>query len=852
MKRMHKTLLLITAGALLLTAACTSNEAAPELPDESGTIVLSLGSEGMDGTRAIFQNDKVLKWQEGDQVGVYMYSSTDPNIPDSMEEGTYGPWIAPFSLASGAGTGNGQFAYHIIAPQCHEAYGHVALYPFNWGHKYSLPTSATQVFPEKGEDGTIMFHLPTEWQGLQDLNMVRIPMAANLDDGAAVHELKHIGGAVKVTLKNVPAGARYFKLTADKNISGDFVIKKSEIGTGVLRGEGSANWVQLTLEQGAGKALESVDIYFPVPVGTYKFGLGVYGDGIVYYQNENGTTSNTIERGTILRMPTITLEKSQGETGTGDYDPDFDSSQKKSGLTYQLLLYSFADSNGDGYGDIKGVTQHLDYLDALGVTAIWLSPIHPAQSYHGYDVTNYDKIAPRYGTMADFRELVREAHKRNIRIYMDYVINHSGDRHEWFLDAIQNGPDSQYWGYYNITKTPKEDVEAGLVDQVPSGWYKEGAWHPVTAPFDGGIYYYYSEPTFGTGMFVDYNYWKGSNCEDSPAFGGIVATVGSWLDRGVDGLRLDAVKHIYEDANSYDNILFWKKFYEAVNSLYGAYIDSRSDLTGKSDENIFMVGEVLDNDGVCRKFYEGLPSMFDFDFWWQLDPVLNYGQAGNFCGNMCDRFYRHRDVRPDAIFVPKLSNHDEKWRTASSLGRYMPKLKMAASILLTAPGRPFIYQGEELGYWGTSDDGDEYIRTPILWNTDISSAALAGVSNKYDKDMLKPGIAVTSQEDDESSLLMHYRRFAYARNFNSALATGHPIYDDVTSGNSAVLCWKLVAEDGSGKECLVIHNITESTQTIERAQGENLSDVVVASAPVVVNGRKVTLPPLTSVVFALN
>ena len=843
MKRMHKTLLLITAGAMLLTVACTPKEAAPELPGDGGTFYLGLNSEVTDATRASFQDDKVLKWQEGDQIGAYMYSKTLNNVDGSYGvPGEYGPWFAPFTLCGGAGTGSGQFAYTNVAPECDEAYDVVAVYPFNWGHKY-IPD-------QQGDDGTIKFNLPNEWQGLHDLDMVRIPMAARLDDGASTHQLKHIGGAVKVTLKNVPAGARYFKLTADKNISGTFVIKKSEIGTGVLKGDGSDNWVQLTLEQGAGKALESVDIYFPVPVGTYKFGLGVYGDVIVYYLNENGTTSNTIDRGTILRMPEITLEASESEMGVGEYDPDFDSSKKLSGITYQLNVYSFADSNGDGIGDFNGITQHLDYLDALGVTAIWLSPIHPAQSYHGYDVKDYEKVSPRYGTMDDFENLVKEAHKRNIRIYMDYVINHSGDQHWWFLKALEDGPGTYYWGLYNITKTPQADVEAGLVAQVPSRKYNPGAWHEVTATYDGGTYYYYSEPAFGTGMFVDYNYGKAEECEDSDAFWAVMGTIQTWLEKGVDGFRLDAVKHIYE---SYDSsITFWNAFYTNVNSLYEAFADYRSDLTGKGYDNVFMVGEVYDNDGVCTPFYRGLPSMFDFDFWWQLNPALNGENGSGFCSGICDRFYAHRNVRPDAIFSPKLSNHDEKWRTASSLGNYMPKLKMAASILLTAPGHPFVYQGEELGYWGTGENGDEYIRTPIMWTTDISSAALAGVNNKYDSNMLKPAISVQSQAADDGSLLMHYRRFAYARNFSPALATGKPIYDSQTHGNTAVLCWKMVAEDGSGKECLVMHNITGNTQTVERAEGEKLNDVIVASAPVAVNGRNVTLPPYTSVVFALN
>ena len=208
-------------------------------------------------------------------------------------------------------------------------------------------------------------------------------------------------------------------------------------------------------------------------------------------------------------------------------------------------------------------------------------------------------------------------------------------------------------------------------------------------------------------------------------------------------------------------------------------------------------------------------------------------------------------MRSDAIYTPKLSNHDEN-RTAEDLGKYMPKIRQAAAILLTSPGRPFIYQGEELGYWGSKLGGDEYVRTPILWTPDISSAALKGIYNKYDADMLKAPIDVQSQEADESSLLQLYRRFAYARNVNPALADGYPEYDSRTDGNTAVLCWYLHANDGSDKCVLVMHNITRETQTVERWPGDNLSKILVASDKVTVSGANVTLAPYTSVVFAIN
>ena len=907
-----------------------------------------------DETKANFLDDKSFRWQEGDKIGVYLYSTTLENVPGSYGvEGQYGPWIAPFDMKSGAGAASASFTRALDA-SLGEDYGNVAIYPYNDRSSYS--------YAEGG--GTLTFHLADYYRDLDNFDSVMIPMVARLDmseGGDKSHaEFKHVGGAVKVTFKNVPSGAKYFKLSADRNISGDFTVDVAGIGEGAfLSGEGSGKNVEFQLREG--KAVESLDVYFPVPVGTYTFSVGVYGDGIVYLE-KSATRQNTVGRGTILRMPPLTIP----EADLGPYDENLDPSRKMSGLTYQMNVYSFADSDGDGVGDFNGIRNHLDYLDKLGVTALWLSPVHPAQSYHGYDVTDYESLNPQYGTETDFQNLILDAHAHNIRIYMDYVINHTGDRHIWFLDAKEKGPESLYWDYYALSKNPQSDVDAGQIDQIPAGWYNDWQWYPVTvgagkqkryaveldwtdanAPTmtvtetteavtsggtynnaprylfwgdgnytqfadngtgkyrlvldfasewgclvrtistddwsegtkwgfnrsgdqivlgiphvlhsgpsedvaniimpDGDVYYYYS--AFGTGMFVDLNYHYGSNCEESPAFKAVVASTEKWLAMGVDGFRLDAVKHIFADEGGQDNILFWQKFYSAVNDQYKSNASARNGLIGKADDNIFMVGEVLSGESVCKPFYAGLPAIFEFDFWWGLKNTLNSENANGFVSGICDRYYRHQEVRSDAIATPKLSNHDEE-RTATSLGNYGPKKRLASTILLTSPGRPFIYQGEELGYWGSQDNGDEYVRTPILWTTDPSSAASKGVSDKVDWEMLKPLISVESQEVDDESLLTLYRRFAYARNTNAAMADGSPEYDQKTT--DAVLSWYMHANDGSGKVCLVMHNITRYSQTVERWDGENLSTILVASDPVSVSGQMVTLPPYSSVVFALN
>ncbi len=713
---------------------------------------------------------------------------------------------------------------------------------------------------------------------------------------------------------------------------------------------------------------------FSVSAGAGNMTVASSGEYDVYLCVENGIAY-------ILTAGSAWTHESEGKpdysTG-GDYDPDMDPALKASGLTYQVNVFSFKDSDGDGYGDFQGIISELDYFDRLGVTALWLSPIQPAQSYHGYDVTDYETVFKKYGTEDDFQQLITKAHEHNIRIYMDYVINHSGDMNKWFLDIKEKGTKSPYWSFYSLSKNPEADVKAGKIAQVPPSYgYNQYKWFPVTiggkdekrykveldwtnasAPkmtvtqtdeavtttgtynnaerylyWGGGtysqfvdngtnkyklvldyksdwgclvrttkqdvwtgktkwgfnktgdqmvlgqphtlysddnpdavqsiimpggeLYYYYTE--FGTGMFVDFNYGPASSCKSSAAFQAIMVGVDKWLSMGVDGFRLDAVKHIYANETGPENKAFWKAFYEESNKLYKKYADKRSGLSGIVDENIFMVGEVLSGDGDCTPFYEGLPALFEFQFFWDLRECLNnetihragYGQ--NFPGSLVYRWNNHQGVRADAIATPKLANHDED-RTASQLGNYKPKVRLAACVLLTSAGRPYIYQGEELGYWGTKSGGDEYVRTPILWTSSQSSAASKALSQKVDWTMLQPSISVEHQAADETSLLTLYRRFGYARSTHPALANGWPEVDNITvSGyDGRVAGWYLHALDGS-ENVLVLHNFSGSEITVDRsAHGDDLSKMIVSNGKVSVSGSSVTLPGYSSVVFEVK
>ena len=654
-----------------------------------------------------------------------------------------------------------------------------------------------------------------------------------------------------------------------------------------------------------------------------------------------------------------------GGTIQGDYDPNLAPSKKKSGLAYQINVYSFADSDGDGWGDFQGIIDHLDYLDAIGATSLWLSPIHPAMSYHGYDVTDYNAVRKEFGgrnatsaqAEAKLQELIDKAREKNIVIYLDYVLNHCGKDHPYFVDACKRGASSEWRDAFIFSSEPEKDIKAGKFPMIPKTGYDSGQWFQtpyssVPMGYEGTLHFkldvsnknapkitvtktddeaekgntdtsvkwfiYANDAvrmyetssniyeltlavkndwgflvkddetqwgdhkwgaklgdqyiSFGTAKtlvkgdaannitfakpelyhshmwtdwFADWNYGAASSSENSAAFKYLAASADKWIRMGVAGLRLDAVKHIYWDGYGNDNPTFLAKWYDHCNNTYKA--------AGGSGD-FYMVGEMFDDWTKASPYYKGLPSLFGFSYYWTLRDAIKSGSGKGFAANVkkySDSFASNYAGRKDSqssgyYDAIKLSNHDED-RVASDLGNKDQLKRLAGAVLLTSPGKPFVYQGEELGYWGTKGSGDEYVRTPILWTKGgkYPSVALGG---KVSKSMLTDDISVEAQAADERSLLTLYRHFAYARNVNPALADG--TIEPVDAGNSAVAAWYMHSTS-SDKVCLVLHNFSGSDVTVTRAS-DNLSHLLVANGDVSVSGSKVTLPAYSSVVFALN
>lgn len=647
---------------------------------------------------------------------------------------------------------------------------------------------------------------------------------------------------------------------------------------------------------------------------------------------------------------------------------------KRADITYQLLVYSFADSDGDGIGDFKGIQQHLDYFDALGVNALWLSPVHPSASYHGYDVADYYALNPKFGTEADFKSLVAAAHEHGIRIYLDYVLNHTSAKQSlwygsatvdtWFSKACASS-DNAYRSYFLFSSNPSADIAAGTFPMIEKGGYDSGQWFPApggatlgakgryhfqldwTSPSAPKItvtqssdpaqvsnddtavqkYLYFGEDklfclyqdpsnpnlfditvdldtrwgflvrtsstswdggtkwgapaggqmitlgtakvltnkdandiTFGqpemfhshlwTDWFADLNYGAAPTAASSPAFKDLAASADKWLKMGVDGFRLDAVKHIYHNATSDENPTFLKAWYDRCNQTYQTV--SRPASVARKD--IYMVGEHFSEAREVAPYYKGLPAFFEFSFWWRLKDALNSEKGSCFAKDLLGYEALYKPYRADAIEATKLTNHDEN-RAASDLGKNVARMKQAAAVLLTAPGEPYFYQGEELGYWGVKRDGmDEYVRTPVKWSKSgkIADGALSG---RVDNAMLVADISVEAQSADKSSILSVYRSFAALRNAHPALARGgmseHAAYNSANPKQPSVACWYRTASDGS--KVLVVHNF--GTTVLKLNFDDDLSKPVARLGTAVVEKKESSFQLLlganSSVVFSL-
>ncbi len=469
---------------------------------------------------------------------------------------------------------------------------------------------------------------------------------------------------------------------------------------------------------------------------------------------------------------------------------------------YEIFVYSFCDSDGDGIGDLNGVAQKLDYISDMGFNAIWFMPLMQSTTYHKYDVVDYRSIDREYGTIDDFRSLVEQCHDRGIRVIIDFVINHSSSQNQWFLDAcdyLRSLPDGAEpdpaacpsVDYYHFSR---EKVNGTYYPVRGSGWYYEGS--------------FWSE-------MPDLNLASEAlraELEDIAAY---------WIEMGVDGFRMDAALHFEESADDF-NI-------EVLNWLYN--------YCRGLDDDFYMVSEVWAGRATIASYYKsGTPSMFNFDVADAEGKLIKAARGNYYAASLVQAMAGYqtdfRAANPDFIDAPFITNHD-MGRAANALRQDEHDLKMACGLLMMMNGSPYVYYGEEIGM-SSSGTKDENKRLPMLWSdtdptgmTDGPADADAGITSSF--------AGVEEQLKDPSSILNYYRRALRIRNENPAIARGDiAVVESLTDGHQAA-----VTKTWEGATIGIVFNTSDESMDIDLA-GTGLADMTIRGY-LTVDGSAVTL-----------
>jgi alpha-glucosidase len=448
----------------------------------------------------------------------------------------------------------------------------------------------------------------------------------------------------------------------------------------------------------------------------------------------------------------------------------------RDGVIYQIYPRSFADSNGDGIGDLAGILGKLDYLEELGVDAIWLSPIYPSPDVDfGYDVSDYLNVAERFGTLADFDRLVAEAHRRGIRVVLDMVMNHTSDQHPWFQES-RRSLDNPYRDYY-FWRSPKPG------NRPPNNWqsvFGEEGWR--TDPVTGEMYFH---------MF--YREQPDLNWRNPAVRQAMLDVFRFWLERGVDGFRLDVFNCFFKDAGLRDNPTTWfgLRAFERQQHLHDIdqpeMIPLLNELRALLDSygERYAVGETFlasaeKAAGYCGP--ERLHGAFNFEL-----LASHFGARG-----MIRAIQRWERALPAETWPTWVLNNHDTIRSATRYGggENDDRLKLAAMLLLTQRGTPFLYYGEEIGmrdisvaykdiqdrigkkYWPIHR-GRDGCRAPMQWNAEPNAGfSPAGVKTWLPPHPDYPTRNLEAQRADPHSLWHFYRKLIALRRNSPALREG--------------------------------------------------------------------------------
>lgn len=470
--------------------------------------------------------------------------------------------------------------------------------------------------------------------------------------------------------------------------------------------------------------------------------------------------------------------------------------------TYEVFVYSFSDSDGDGIGDLQGLINKLDYINDgddttdtdLGCNEIWLMPVSPSPTYHKYDVTDYKDIDPEYGTLEDFDALIKACHDRGIRVIIDQVYNHSSVEHSWFKEAAEFLAD-----HPGITFEDGNYSASFYIDCPKLSYYNF-----ANEKKDG------YEPLAGTDYFYEARFWSGMpdlNLDSNAVRDEIADITKFWLDRGVDGFRLDAVTYYYA-GNDAANIEFMTWLNDTVKAV---------------NPDAYIVAEAWTNSATYHKYYaSGIDSFFDFDYAGSEGVIAGVARgtapASRYAEALASTQKALEENGPGtAIDAPFYVNHDMARSAGYFTGKGSEdKLKLSWGLNLLMPGNAFIYYGEELGMKGSGKDENK--RAPMYWTEDTKADGMCKGPAAMDSFKMKYP-AADEQSEDPASIYNYVKAAIKARNIFPAIARGETAVISELTDSDICAFTRCCKSDTDGRydaeRLFVVINTSDEANTVD-------------------------------------
>ncbi|MBI5573946.1 MAG: maltose alpha-D-glucosyltransferase [Elusimicrobia bacterium] len=492
----------------------------------------------------------------------------------------------------------------------------------------------------------------------------------------------------------------------------------------------------------------------------------------------------------------------------------------KDAVIYELNIKAFHDSNADGIGDFKGLTKKLNYLDELGITAIWLLPFYPSPLRDdGYDISDYFSIHPNYGTLKDFKEFLKESHKRGIRIITELVLNHTSDQHEWFQKARKSKPGSEFRNFYVWSDTAEKYKDARVIfkDFETSNW----TWDSVAKAYFWHRFYShqpdlnYAHPHVQNAMLKVINYW---------------------FDMGVDGMRLDAVPYLYErEGTNCENLPETYQFLKKLRMhVDGKYKDKM--LLAEANQWPEDAAAYFGNGDACQMAFHFplMPRMFMSIWLEDKFPIIDIFEQTPRIPENCQwaLFLRNHDeltlemvTDEERDYMYRVYAKDSsarinlgiRRRLAPLLSNHRRKIELMNFLLFSLPGTPVMYYGDEIGMGDNYYLGDRNgVRTPMQWNSDRNAGfSMANPQKLYLPIIIDPeyhyeSVNVENSERNQSSLLWWMKRIVSMRKRFKSFGRGD--IEFLHSDNPKVLAFIRKYQDES---MLVVINLSRFSQAVE-------------------------------------